>query len=384
MARKPGTKTQAKRSATGRPAAKKPAAGKPAAKKPAAGKPAAKKPAARKPAAKKPAARKPAGGKTGRLKSVAGKAASRFSILVCIDGSEASYRALRYAVRIGSGTDADLTLLYVRPIDQGMRTGGLQISVVRENLLDWGLELPGMRSLKKGRELLAEIGWLDKDWEAEFAHADVTGDPLGDNAIVYSSPGGRSVVLRLLVAPSVAYGILDECELGQFDLVVAAASANEEEAGPGFISSEVAARIAREHSGTVLVTRELEESHGHLVCISPLGGGSLRGAQKDAEIASRCACPVYLLSVAKTKAGVKGAEKAVAAARVAIEKVGVRPSGEKVLVGDPVSTIVEEGKGYSVIVLSRYRRRTGWRQIFSNSIAFKVLARADNSVMITR
>lgn len=338
----------------------------------------AKAPARGRRAAKSPAREEPA-----HVLEGAGKTAPHFSILVCIDGSEGCYRALRYAVRIGSGTDADITLLYVRPVDQGLRTGGLQISVVRENMLDWGLELPGMRSLKKGREILSEIGWLDKGWETEFAHADVTGDPLGDNAIVYSSPEGRSVVLRLLVAPSVAYGILDECALGDFDIVIIGEAGNEEETGPGFISSDVAARIAREHSGTVLVTRALEENRGHMVCISPLGGSTV-GAQKDAEIASRCACPVYLLSVVKKEADVKGAEKAIAEAKAAIEKVGVRTSGEKVVVGDPLTTIVEEGKKYSVIVMSRYRRRTGWRQIFSNSYAFKVLENAENSVMVVR
>ncbi len=307
----------------------------------------------------------------------------RFSILVCIDESEESLEALKYAVRVGSGTDADLTLLYVRPIDQGLRTGGLQISVVRENLLDWGLELPGMAALKRGRELLVELGWLDKDWETEFAHVDVTGDPLGDNAIVYSCPTGRSIVLRLLVAPSVAYGILDEAKLGEFDLVMIGWNAAEEESGPGHITPAIADRVAREHVGSVLVTRALEESHGHLVCVSE-HRGSILSARKDAQIAARCACPVYLLSVAKNEAGLKVAKRAVASAKREIEKVGVRVSGESVHVGDPVSIIVEEGKKYSVIVVSRFQRRSGWRQIFSNSIAFKVLDRAENSVMVAR
>lgn len=310
-------------------------------------------------------------------------ATERFSIIVCIDGSEESYRALRYAVRIGSGTDADLTLLYVRPIDQGLRTGGLDLSVVRENLLEWGLELPGMKVLKQGRDLLIELGWLDDIWEKELAHADVRGDPLGDNAIVYSSPTGRSVVLRLLVAPTVAYGILDECELGRYDICIIGRSDNEDGSGVGYITPEIADRVAKEHSGTVLASRSLEEGHGHLVCVTD-NEGSVLAARKDAEIASRCACPVHLLSVATSKSKLPAAKHAIAAAKAAIREVGIRVSGEKVLVGDPVATIVEEGKQHSVIVLSRFKKRTGWRQIFSNSIAYKVLARAENSVMIVR
>ncbi|MBU2583451.1 MAG: universal stress protein [Alphaproteobacteria bacterium] len=308
----------------------------------------------------------------------------RFSIVVCFDGSEESHRALRYAVRIGSGTDADLTLLYVRPFDQGLRTSGLDLSVVRENILSWGLDLPGMRVLKEGRDALVELGWLETDWEKEHAHAQVRGDPLGDNAIVYSSPSGRSIVLRLLVAKSVADGVLDECELGQYNLcIVGWPPATGGASGVGYITQEVANRIAREHSGTVLVSRFLEESHGHLVCVSN-HEGSILSARMDAEVAARCACPIYLLSVAPSQTKLYSAKRAIARARAAIRDAGLEVSGATTLVGDPVTTIIEEGKKYSVIVMSRFRRRTGWRQFFSNSIAFKVLAKAKNSVMIVR
>ena len=44
----------------------------------------------------------------------------RFRILVCIDLSRESFRGLRYAVRLGSAKDADVTLLHVRKSDKGM------------------------------------------------------------------------------------------------------------------------------------------------------------------------------------------------------------------------------------------------------------------------
>lgn len=333
---------------------------------------------------KNPETREPALRDSESSKDVPGTGGpARFSILVCIDGTDASYRALRHAVRIGSGTDADLTLLYVRPIDQGLRTGGMQISVVRENLLDWGLELPGAVALRRGRELLVELGWLNKDWQTEFAHVDVQGDPLGDNAIVYSSPKGRSIVLRLLIAPSVASGILDEAKLGEFDLLIVGMSEGEKGSGPGFVSRKIAKRVAREHTGAVLVTRNREESDGHLVCIAGYEG-SVVAAQKHAEIASRCASPVFLLSVARTVEFLADSNKALETAKERIEKAGIPVSGTTLLVGDPVTLIVAEGQPHSVIVVSRFQKRTGWRQIFSNSIAFKVLRRAENSVMITR
>lgn len=307
----------------------------------------------------------------------------RFSILVCVDGSEAAFRALKYAVRIGSGTDADLTFLYVRPVDQGLRTGGLQISVARENLLDWGLELPGKRTLRRAQDMLIELDFLGQDWEEDFKHTDVHGDPLGDNVIVYTSDQGRSISLKLMVSPSVLRGILDECEMGDYDIVIVAKSNDPEDiGGPGNIDATDADAIAIEHRGTVLVARDIEESHGHLVCVTN-NDLSIAAAKRDAIIASRCACPVYLFSVARDETEKADAKEAIARARKAIEELGVGVSGETIEVGDPVEKIVEAGREYSVIVMSGTTRK-GWRRFFTSSVAYQVLERAQNSVMIAR
>lgn len=339
-------------------------------------------PARQRRAQKKPAKRK---APASTVEKPAAKLAEgqRFHILVCVDGSSESYRALKYAVRVGSGTDADMTLLYVRPVDQGLRTGGLQISVARENLLDWGLELPGMKSLNKGRDVLVELGYLSVDWEEEYKHTDVQGDPLGDNMVVYHSDEGRHVTLKLLVSPSVARGILDQCEIEDYDIVMLSVSDDPSEGGlPGHLDKTVAETVAVEHRGTVLVVREMEESHGHLVCVWN-NDQSIQAARRDAEIASRCACPVYLYSVARDEDELEEAEAAIANAEKAIEEVGIAISGKKVEIGDPVEKIIEEGRGYSVIVMSS-TSRTGLRRFFSTSPSFEVLQHARNSVMIAR
>ena len=88
-------------------------------------------------------------------------AAHRFRILVCIDGSDDSYNGLKYAAKIANGhDDVDIVLLYVRPVDHGLRSGGLQMDVARGNMLQWGIELPGIKHLKKGRDILREMGVL--------------------------------------------------------------------------------------------------------------------------------------------------------------------------------------------------------------------------------
>lgn len=307
----------------------------------------------------------------------------RFRILCCVDGSEESFKALHYAVRIGSGNDADLTMLYVRPTDQGMGSGGLDSSIARENMLDWGLELPGTKALKQARDMLVELGWLDEEWEHEFSNISVVGDPAGDNVTTYHSDEGRSITLKLLTAPSIVEGILTEAAAEDYDLTIVAKSDGEDAAGQGFIAPEMADEVASSHSGTVLVTRVLEESHGHLVCVSA-DPRSAEAARQDAEIASRCACPVYLFSVAETEDDRAAAEFAIEVAKQAIATVGIEPSGEIVAIGNPLDEIVEEGKKYSVIVVSGSSSRTGWRRLLTQSFAMQVLTNAHNSVMIRR
>ena len=305
-----------------------------------------------------------------------------FSILVYIDGTEGAVRALRYAARIGAGTDGDLTLLYVRPLDRSVAPGPSPAADDATHL-DRARELPGMKALRQARDVLVDLGYLAANWQESFRHTNVIGDPLGDNMIVYTGADGRSITLKLMVSPSISLAILDECEVGRYDIVIVAKPDGTTSPGPGAVEPDIAETVAIEHNGTVLVARSLEESHGHLVCVTN-AEESVRAARRDARIAARCACPVYLLSVAANRAELPAAERALDDAERAIEGVGVRISGRKAVVGDPVAAIIEEGRSYSVIVLSAARRRTGWRRFFTISTAYRVLQNAHNSVMIAR
>ncbi|CAN0480841.1 unnamed protein product, partial [Discosporangium mesarthrocarpum] len=84
---------------------------------------------------------------------------NRFRILACVDGSDASYEAVRMAARLGVRKEVDIIILYVRAIDQGLRSGGLQVRVARENMLEWGLDLPGIKYLDHAIKILNDIGF---------------------------------------------------------------------------------------------------------------------------------------------------------------------------------------------------------------------------------
>ena len=65
---------------------------------------------------------------------------------------------VRFAAQFLAGNDCDIIVLYVRPIDQGLRSGGLQVRLARQNMMDAGFELPGVRYLKQALAILKEQG----------------------------------------------------------------------------------------------------------------------------------------------------------------------------------------------------------------------------------
>ena len=308
---------------------------------------------------------------------------NRFRILVCIDGSDECYQSLRYAARLGGGVDADIVLLYVRPVDQGLRSGGLQVRVARENMLKWGIELPGIQYLKKGRDMLKDLGIMAGDeWREEVVHTDVDGDPLGDNKINYVNKKGKMVVLKLKVASAIAIGILEQWELGPYDLIILGASGRWKGMARSFWDPAVAQKVAVHAPCSVLVARDLDVGHGHLICTDG-SDKAMEMVLRDGEIANRCDCPVSLMSVALDVEAEDEAKANVDKAKKALEDMGIKVQETIVKVGNPVDEIIEAGPDYSLIVVSE-SGRTGLQRFFMGSVAFKVMENAHNSVMIVR
>lgn len=308
----------------------------------------------------------------------------RFRVLVCIDGSDESYQGLRYAAKIAHGhDDVDIVLCYVRPIDHGMRSGGLQMDVARGNMLQWGLELPGIKYLKKGRDLLRELGDLGEDWDQAAFHSKVDGTSLGDNKIEYTAKSGKKVVLKLKVAADVTTGILEQWDLGHYDLIIIGASSRWSKKGlSGFFDPAVAEKVAIHAPCSVLVTRGLEIGNGHLVCTDG-SDAAIEAVKKDAWIASHCQCPISLMSVAHDVESEDEAKLAVNAAHKALDELGVEVSDIVVKVGNPVDEIIEQGANYSLIALAD-SGKSGLQRLLVGSVALKVMQNAHNSVLIIR
>lgn len=313
------------------------------------------------------------------------KRLQRFRVLVCIDGEDEGYRGLQYAARMGGArNDCDIVLLYVRPIDQGLATGGLQVRVARENMLRWGLELPGIRRLKQGLSMLVADEEMEAEWEVVTSHTDIKGDPLGDNKIEYRHPSGRSIVLKLKVAPDVASGILDQYELGPYNVIIMGGGSSERSRLRAAFAPSTAEKVALHAPCSVFVARDLVAGNGHLVCVDGTPQ-SIEAAKEGAVIAARFLDPkLSVICVASNEASRVEAQTVVdILEKTLLNELNFQLMATHVSVGDPVDEIIAAGRDYSAIVLGGSTKSTLQRMITS-SIPLNLVRKAPNSVMIIR
>ncbi len=239
-----------------------------------------------------------------------------------------------------------------------------------------------MKSLKKARNILLENGILGEEWEAENIHKRSRGSRLGDHVVSYlCKKTGQHIALIVRISSSVLAGILDEAHEESYDIVIVSAS-DDEMTGLGAIDNYTAISVATEHNGTVILSRGLEEGHGHLVCITS-DPASIKMALQDAEIATRCGCPIELYAVAETSDEKKQTQETLDHAKQALEEAGYAVSGSHMDMGDPVGRIIENGRDHSLIVMAACEKSM-LKRMFLGSVSHAVLKKAKTSVMIIR
>lgn len=307
---------------------------------------------------------------------------NRFRVLACISSEEDSYATVRFAARLAPSDDCDIIVVFVRPIDQGLWSGGLQLRLARENILEAGLELPGVSHLKKALEVLKEEGIDVGTWPKETAHEDAWGDPAGDNKVVYTSPGGRTVVLKLKTAPDVSSGILDQYELGPYNLLILGEPTHWRGDIQLWFSMGVVQRVAMLSPCSVLVTRAPENKKGFFICTDGTSR-SMQAVRRAAVLAHSVGEPITLFSAAPTPAARSAAEENVENAKALLKALGIAVAEARVAVGEPTKRIIELGSDYLVIVVTD-EGRSWWQRLWRGSVAYGVVRGARTSVLDVR
>ena len=97
---------------------------------------------------------------------------------------------------------------------------------------------------------------------------------------------GKSIVLKLKVAPDAASGILDQYELGPYNLIILGQPSRWQGEISSFINAGVAQKVAMLSPCSVMVARPRRNGKGHLICTDG-SEQSLEAARREAVLA-RC------------------------------------------------------------------------------------------------
>ena len=316
------------------------------------------------------------------LKTLWAQRRNRFRILACIDGSDESLVTVRFAARFACRDECDLIVLYVRPIDQGLHSGGLQLRLARQNMMDAGFELPGVSHLKRAQEILKEEGIDAASWPRETAHQDAWGDAAGDTKVEYRSPEGRNVVLKLKTAPDAASGILDQYELGPYNLMILGEPSRWRGEFKAFFDAGIVQTVATMAPCSVLVARPSLDKKGFFICTDGTSR-SMQAVRRSAVLAHVKKEPITLFSVADSEAGRGAAEEAVANAKALLKAMKIDVAETKTAIGKPAEEIVECGSLYKIIVVTD-EGRSRLQRLFKGSTATDVVRMARTSVLDVR
>lgn len=307
---------------------------------------------------------------------------NRFRVLACIDGTDESFVTVRFGARYLVQNNCDLIILMMRSIDIGMNSGGLQMRLARQSMLDAGFEIPGVKHLKKALDVLREEGIDVTNWPRESAHQDAWGDPAGDNKVEYKSPEGRTVVLKLKTAPDVAHGILDQYELGPYNLMILGEPSRWRGEFKSFFDSGIVQTVTTMAPCSVLVARQSLDKKGYFICTDGTSR-SMQAVRRSAVLAHVTGQPVTLFSVADSEAGRAAAEEAVGNAKALLKAMKIPVAETKVAVGRPAEEIVESGSLYRVIVVTD-EGRSRLQRLLRGSTATEVVRKARTSVLDVR
>lgn len=316
------------------------------------------------------------------LVSIRQQRKSRFRVLACIDGTEASYDTVRFAKRLTPHDNCDIVIVYVRPIDKGL-SGGLNVKLARQNMLDSGVDLPGLRALKHGLKVLREEG-LDVDgWERRTESRDAWGDPVGDNKVVFRSKSGRRVVLKLKTAPNAAAGILDQYRYGPYNLIIINEPSRWRGEFRSIFDSGVVQRVTAMAPCSVMVARELSLSHHGMLLYNDGSMKSQQAIKRAAVLGHSISEPMDILAVASHEREEAAAQEQNTKLVNMLSDMGISINSSMTKVGDPVTMINRFGAEKAVIVVPDDGHSAIYRAIWG-STAWGVIKNSVCSVMDVR
>ena len=225
-----------------------------------------------------------------------------------------------------------------------------------------------------------------EDWVKKLAKSEATGVPLriklGLDPTAPDIHVGHTVVLKLKTAPDVANGILDQYELGPYNLIIMGQPSRWHGELMTFFRSGVVQTVTTMAPASVLVARDSFDRKGFFICTDG-SSRSMQAVRRAAVLAEVTGEPITLFSVADSPAGKPAAEEAVANAKALLKAMKIQVAETRVAVGKAAEEIVESGSLYRVIGVTD-EGRSRLERVLRGSTATEVVRKARTSVLDVR
>jgi nucleotide-binding universal stress UspA family protein len=189
-------------------------------------------------------------------------------------------------------------------------------------------------------------------------------------------------VLKLKTAPDVASGILDQYELGPYNLMIMGEPSHWRGEVAAFFDAGVVQTVTSMAPCSVLVARQSLDRSGFFICTDG-SSRAMQAVRRAAVLAHMIGEPITLFAVAPDAAAKDAAEEAVANSKALLKAMKINVHETKTAVGDPLQEIVEHGSLYRLIAVTD-EGRTRFQRLFKGSLAQDVVRHARTSVLDIR
>ena len=190
------------------------------------------------------------------------------------------------------------------------------------------------------------------------------------------------MVLKLKTAPDAANGILDQYELGPYNLMILGEPSRWRGEFKAWFDAGVVQQVDL-HGALLGAGRAQQPRQEGLLHLHRRHVALDAGGRRAAVLAHTAGEPITLFSVATDEAARPAAEEAVANARALLKAMKIDVADTRTAVGEPAEEIIEAGPMHRLVVVTD-EGRSRLQRMFRGSTAIDVVRGARTSVLDVR
>lgn len=290
--------------------------------------------------------------------------------LLCIGGGEMSHDTIATGGKIAAAFHSDLSVLYVEAKKAGSMTGFLDMS--RMKLSEWEIELPGVKVLQYAEQVLKDMNLLEVDESGDMVEKhSLRPDINGAYELHALGKQGENIRLRLREG-DIIDEVIKEVELGGYNLVFMGASKER----------RLVHRMIQFISPSLFITKNLRDIDYRFLFAVDDSELSRRALYLGSKAAKFLKSEATLLSVVDKEENIGMGEVCLAKGEKILKRMNI-PYTTKIVIGDPIETIIKEAGDDHIIAMGS-SKKSQLSKFFKATKAVKVVQDCNCPVLIVK